>query len=206
MRINGIHALLLAGCLWCTGCLSPRSIDSQRYPLLPGKRTDPVAFTNAVSLDGTWHSFRVMPVSNLNIRTCEKFNPLWWLGNADEPVAPSWYRPNEKMRTFLWHLRNPLHNFNNYVVGIHDKESVRSSRYPRGLSKPSGGWNFAVSKYGHLRLPFIDYHRGKFEFYFGWRVLGNFGIKMNWHDDQQKIKPKPVSDGHNSSDEGLTKK
>ena len=29
-----------------------------------------------------------------------------------------------------------------------------------------------------LRLPFLDYHRGKFESYFGWREHGNFGIKV----------------------------
>lgn len=186
MIINGIRALFLAGCLLCAGCLSPRSIDPRKYPLLPEKLADPVAYSNAAVLDGPWHSLRAMPVKNLNIRTFEKFNPGWWFGNADEPVPPAWYRPKAKTRTFLWHLRNPLHNFNNYVIGIHDKESVRSGWYPRGLSNPNGGWNFAVSKYEHLRLPFVDYRRGKFEFYFGWRVGGNFGIKMNWHDDRGK--------------------
>jgi hypothetical protein len=197
MRASGIYILLLAGCLCCTGCLSLRSIDPQRYPPLPGKDTNSTAFIDAVALDGTWHSFRVKPGANLNIRTCQKFNPVWWLGNADEPVPPSWYRPNSRMRTFLWHLRNPLHNLNNYVLGIHDKESVRSGRYPRGLSKPKGGWNFAVSKQSHLRLPFVDYRRGKFEFYFGWRIGGNFGVKMNWHDDGEKTRPAPVPNGHN---------
>jgi hypothetical protein len=189
--------MLLAGCLLYTGCLSPHSIDPRRYPLLPEKHADPGAFSDAVALDGTWHSYRVKPVSNLNIQTCEKFNPVWWLGNADEPVPPPWYRPNAQMRTFLWHLRNPLHNFNNYAVGIHDKESVRSGWYPRGLSNPNGGWNFAVSKYKHLRLPFWDYHRSKFEFYFGWRVGGNFGIKMNWHDDSEKSQPNSPTAGRN---------
>src|SRR5262245_20297401 len=26
--------------------------------------------------------------------SCQKANPIWWFGNADEPVAPDWYHPN----------------------------------------------------------------------------------------------------------------
>jgi hypothetical protein len=77
-------------------------------------------------------------------------------------------------------LRNPFHNFDFYVIGIADKEFVRSGRYPKKNSNPDGGWDFAVSKYKCLRLPFISYQRGKFNFYCGWRNRGNFGIKINF--------------------------
>jgi len=29
-------------------------------------------------------------------------------------------------------------------------------------------------------LPFLSYHRNRFNFYFGWRERGNFGIKLNF--------------------------
>lgn len=146
-----------------------------------GKHADPTAFAKSDSLEGQWHSLRVMPTTKAKITTCDKINPVWWIGNADEPIPPDWYRPNARMRTFLWHLRNPIHNLSHYVIGVSDKETVRSGRYIKNVAKPGGGWNFSVTKYKHLRLPFVDYHRRKFEFYFGWRVGGNFGIKCNWH-------------------------
>lgn len=123
-----------------------------------------------------------MPVrTNLpSIHFYNKINPLWWFGNADQPHAPAWYRPDASFRDFAWHCRNPLANFSNYVIGIGDKQSVRSGRYPTQISKPGGGWNFAVSQRHILYLPFIDYKHGRFEFYFGWRERGNFGIKLNF--------------------------
>lgn len=185
MSVSGIHALLLAGSLACAGCLSPCSTHPEQYPLIPDRHADPAAFARPDPLEGRWHSLRVVPATNLTVRTCDKFNPVWWFGNQDEPVAPAWFRPGGKMRTFRWYLRNPLHNFNHYVIGVNDKESARSGRHPGSLSNPKGGWNFAVTEYKHVRLPFVDYRRGKFEFYFGWRIGGNFGFKLNWHDDER---------------------
>ncbi|HEY2081311.1 MAG TPA: hypothetical protein VGI88_00895, partial [Verrucomicrobiae bacterium] len=157
MQASGIYALLVAVSLGCAGCLSPASVHPLQYPLLPDKYADPKAFAKPDPLEGVWHSLRVAPSTQITVTACERLNPLWWFGNADEPVAPPWYRPNGKMRTFLWHLRNPIHNFSHYVVGINDKESVRSGHYPRSLSNPNGGWAFAVSKYKHIRLPCVDY-------------------------------------------------
>ena len=117
----------------------------------------------------------------------DKLNPIWWFGNADEPQAPDWYRPNARTRNFTWHLRNPFSNFSNYVIGIADKKSVRSGKYPNQISNPNGGWNFAISRRHIVYLPFIDYKRGRFEFYFGWRERGNFGTKLNF---RQKL-PEP---------------
>lgn len=56
-------------------------------------------------------------------RCGQKLNPLWWLGNADDPVPPpDWYRPGRRFRKARRHLRNPLHNFTFYVIGIADKD------------------------------------------------------------------------------------
>jgi len=27
-----------------------------------------------------------------------KFSPVWWFKNGDEPVPPAWYRPDDKHR------------------------------------------------------------------------------------------------------------
>jgi hypothetical protein len=110
----------------------------------------------------------------------QKINPIWWFGNIDEPKAPDWYRPEDPHRDFRYHLRNPFHNFTFYVIGIADKEFVRMGRYPEAVANPDQGWNWAVIKYGWLRLPFISYHRGDFKFYIGWRPRGNFGFKLNF--------------------------
>jgi hypothetical protein len=143
-----------------------------------------------------WHSIVMTPRTNLPaIHFYDKLNPIWWLGNADEPRAPDWYRPNARTRNFTWYLRNPLSNFSNYVIGIADKKSVRSGKYPDKISNPRGGWNFAVSRRHILLLPFIDYKRGRFEFYFGWRERGNFGTKLNFRQKLPEPPPrtKPAS-------------
>ena len=149
--------------------------------------------TNAAGPKPKWHSIVMTPRTNLPaIHFYDKLNPIWWLGNVDEPQAPAWYRPNARTRNFTWYLRNPYSNFSNYVIGIADKKSVRSGRYPDKIGNPHGGWNFAVSRRGILYLPFIDYKHGRFEFYSGWRQRGNFGIKLNL--SQKLPGPRPQND------------
>jgi len=144
----------------------------------PGRES--AAATNTVALAGKWHSVKVTPRPGLpKIHTHDKFNPVWWFKNSDEPVPPAWYKPHDKRRNTKWRLRNPLHNFDNYVIGIADKKFVRSGRYPERNSSPRSGWDFAVAKYKWLRLPFVSYERSRFHFYLGWRERGNFGIKVN---------------------------
>ena len=118
-----------------------------------------------------------------------KLNPIWWLGNASEPHAPAWYRPNGSLRDLWWWLRNPFSNFSSYVIGVADKPTVRYGRYPDKIGNPNGGWNFAVTRRRIVYLPFIDYKHGRFEFYFGWRQAGDFGAKLNF---RQKI-PEPAN-------------
>jgi len=143
-----------------------------------------------------WHSITMTPRTNLPaIHFYNKLNPIWWFGNADEPRAPDWYRPNGRFRNVAWYFRNPLENFSNYVIGFADKTSVRSGRYPDQISNPHGGWNFAVSRRRIVYVPFLDYKHGRFEFYFGWRERGNFGIKLNFHQALPKPKPPPPAGG-----------
>lgn len=109
----------------------------------------------------------------------QKWNPVWWLGNADDPVPPSWYRPGQGLRGPLWQLRNPLHNFTFYVIGVHDKDFVRLGEEPGAVFRRGGGWNWAVIERGFLRLPFVSYEGKRMRFYALWREKGNFGLKLH---------------------------
>ena len=109
----------------------------------------------------------------------QKWNPVWWFGNVDDPVPTPDYRPNDPHRQGKWYCRNSLHNFTFYVVGIADKPFVRTGRSPAKVFHPDGGWNWAVCRHRWWRLPFVSYQRGRFKFYLGWRERGNFGAKLN---------------------------
>jgi len=110
----------------------------------------------------------------------QKINPFWLFGNADEPIPPAWYRPGGRFRTFLWHLRNPCHNFACYGIGLSDKPFTVTGLFPDNTFNPHGGWNWAVCRYHFLRLPFISYAHHRFKFYFGWRTGGAFGIELKF--------------------------
>ncbi len=108
----------------------------------------------------------------------QKINPVWWWGNSDDPVPPFWYEPGNSHRNRDWFFRNPMSNFCNYVIGVADKDTHRSGLYPKLVGNPNGGWNFTVTRWKFLFFPFVDYKARSvhFEFYFGWRERGNFGI------------------------------
>jgi len=149
--------------------------DPTIRPPAPMKRPPPG--TNSVP----WHTIIVTPPTNLPaIHFYYKLNPVWWLKNSDEPVPPAWYRPDDKHRVTKWHFRNPFHNFDNYIIGVADKQFQRSGRYPERNSSPHGGWDFEVARRKLAVLPFVSYQRGRFNFYWGWRERGNFGIKLNF--------------------------
>jgi len=121
--------------------------------------------------------------NHIHFSHSQKWNPKFWFGNADDPVPPADYRPNDPHRITKWYWRNPTHNFNFYIIGISDKTFRRAGRCPDQVFNPHGGWNWTVCKYKWARLPFISYHKRKFSFYFGWRERGNFGIKLNFKDE-----------------------
>jgi len=176
---GGLRVLTLAASL-LTGC--PVAEADQKgavlaQPVSPGHVSARVV-TNSPSQPHRFSTWR-------------KMNPVWWFGNADEPLAPEWYRPGKRGRNFMWHLRNPCHNFDNYVIGVADKPFRRAGRYPEAISNPHGGWNWAVCRYKWLRLPFIAYDRGRFHFYCGWRERGNFGIKLNFSQGKEASARKP---------------
>ena len=147
--------------------------------------------TNQVATKQADKMFLHFPKEYQQFSFWQKCNPFWWCGNADDPVPPENYRAGKCCRQFTWRLRNPCHNFTFYVMGIEDKPHIRVGRYASKTTNPNGGWNWAVCKYRRLRLPFVDYRRGRFEFYFGWRNGGNFGVKLNFN--QAKPKPKTTS-------------
>lgn len=106
-----------------------------------------------------------------------KLNPIWWFLNSDDINPPIEYMPMSEWRHLFWLCRNPLHNFTFYVIGVADKDCPRYGHYKEHVFRPGGGWNFAVTQYKIIPLPFISY-KGKVKFYFGWREKGNFGIKF----------------------------
>jgi len=108
----------------------------------------------------------------------QKINPIWWLGNADEPVAPDWYRPGGRCRNLMWHLRNPCHNFDCYVIGFSDKRFIRVGRFPEETFNPNGGWNWGSCRSHGVRFPYISYIRGGVRAYCGWRPGGAFGTEL----------------------------
>jgi hypothetical protein len=118
------------------------------------------------------------------IRTAQKWNPLWSFGNADDPVPPKWFRPGSPNRRWLWRMRNPLHNFTHYVIGVADKDVTRTGKYPAAVFAPDGRWNWAVTRHRWLPLPFISFDGKYCRAYLGWRESGNLGGKLNFrrHD------------------------
>lgn len=136
-----------------------------------------------------WHSVAMPRKASVPvIHWYDKINPVWWFGNAEEPVPPAWYEPTNSLRTAKWHFRNPFTNFTYYVIGVADKDTVRSGRYPTLVGNPNGGWNFAVTRRRIVYLPFWDYKSSHMEFYFGWRERGNFGIKLVFHHPPEPVK------------------
>lgn len=186
MKISVGLGLIIAVALLSAGCQSipPHSAAAPKNPVSVS--------TNAAALDGKWHSVEILPPAcQPEISAWQKFNPVWWLENSDDPIPPAWYLPDDIHRAKKWRFRNPFHNFDFYVIGVADKKFVRSGRYPEETANPNSGWNFAVSRRRIILLPFVSYQRRKFEFYFGWRTRGNFGIKLNFSGANENQQPKP---------------
>src|SRR6266542_2704050 len=74
--------------------------------------------------------------------TAQKCNPCFWFGNVDDPFPPDDYQPEDPHRIGKWRWRNLCHNFTFYVMGIADKEFVRTGRFPDVVFNPHEGWNW----------------------------------------------------------------
>lgn len=129
------------------------------------------------------------------IRITQRLNPIWWLGNMDDPVPPDWYRPGKADRQWQWQLRNPFHNFTFYVIGVSDRPATRTGRFPTEVFPVGGGWNWAIHRYHFILLPFIAFEGARWRFYLGWRDTGNLGAKLNvgsrekWYPPQPSMQP-----------------
>ncbi len=161
-RIGFCQAVAVAS-LVVTGCGTTRSVEHKPKWMVESQRSE-----NPLPVPNQYGPFK----------TYQKFNPIWWWGNADDPDPPDWYRPDDAGRRWKWYSRNPAHNFTFYVIGIGDKEFTRWGAYPDAVFNPDGGWNWTWSHAEFLPLPFWSYRRGEFQCYFGWRERGNFGIKL----------------------------
>lgn len=132
----------------------------------------------------TAHSFYNAPrnpdLNGSHLLGVDKMNPVWWGKNSDNPL-PDWWRPEDdyETRKRSWYLRNPMHNFTHYVIGVSDRQFHRTGIDAQGVWNPDGGLNVAVTHAGPLiHLPFIS-HKGRFlEGYMGWRNGGNFGMAL----------------------------
>jgi hypothetical protein len=101
----------------------------------------------------------------------KKINPCFWFGNSDDPVnTPKHanFHPNKPLwvRKLLWGLRNPLHNFFSFVIGLKDQPGVVS---------PGSIWSKSGQKW-NIVLPFISRRGKKYEWYVGWREGLKFGF------------------------------
>lgn len=137
----------------------------------------------------------IIVTNSVHIPVWCKFNPLFWFKNYDRPDPPRgmWRHDSTRLRRLKWFLRNPCHNWDFYIVGIADKTFVREGRFPDRIFAPEGGWNWAVSKYEWLRLPFISFWHGPFNFYCGWRTRGQFGFEFKFSKPRPEIVPKATS-------------
>jgi len=161
----------------------PRTVAAKFVP-----ETHTMVRTNAAD-HVSWRTVKIEPGPRApKIHFYNKLNPVWWLKNSDDPVPPDWYRPGEKLkhRRMMWSFRNPLHNFDFYVIGVADKKFYRSGQHPKLNGDPRGGWDFSAARYRFIYLPFVSYRHESFNFYFGWRNHGNFGIKFNFSSKKEK--------------------
>lgn len=76
---------------------------------------------------------------------------------------------------WVWWTRNPAHNLTWYVWGVADK--VRTVYSTGAWSQP--GWTFHLTEVAETgrHYPFIN-HKGRINFYAGWRPSGAFGLKL----------------------------
>jgi hypothetical protein len=184
-----IARMILAGAVCLFTCQVALARIPHSEPRAAGTKAASDA-TNELVLKGKWHAVTITPSPKQpKIHTYQKFNPVWWFKNIDDPQPPAWYRPDEKLRVTKWYFRNPMHNFTRYVIGVGDKQFDRIGHHPERIANPNGGWNFAWVHRKLLWLPGISFHGGKTDFYLGWQNGGNFGTKFNLRkagEDQSK--------------------
>ena len=133
MTSGGLGVLTLAATLLtgCPGAEAGQKATPLSQPVSPGH-----VFARVVANS---------PSQAHRFSTWRKMNPVWWFGNTDEPVAPDWYRSGKRGRNFMWHLRNPCHNFDFYVIGVADKPSPTPTEAGIGRFAATNGCGFHSS-------------------------------------------------------------
>jgi len=117
----------------------------------------------------------------------KKLNPVWWFLNEDEPDPPDWQLPGKPyiIRQLSWYVRNPLHNFGKYVLGVCDRNYTVIGTAPvyattwSDVDPAKTGWKLSTIHLGELHLPFISYESEHVLWYAGWQWSGFFGFKFN---------------------------
>lgn len=107
----------------------------------------------------------------------KKLMPWWWLYNSDDPGPPAWYLPGSTAlwRLLAWYLRNPLHNFDFYVIGVADRDYAMRTVF---LSADRQTYQ-SVIRIGGLPLPFYCYVGKLWTVKVGWQMHGDFQVKIN---------------------------
>jgi hypothetical protein len=113
-----------------------------------------------------------------------KLNPIWWMGNKDDPItqekyAGRWSDDALWLRKVKWFFRNPGCNFRRYVIGFWDKQDIwvrqrlrrqdRDDRIGNDDMWPLEGERFAIC------MPYISFNIGGFKGLLGWKPNGEFG-------------------------------
>ena len=107
-------------------------------------------------------------------------NSKWydhWLNpiaNYNEPWPPAGFKPHIVgwRRKLVWWVRNPLHNFFFYWVGVKGRVTLFEGEFLTAGVRL--GWTHTK----RLRLPVLSYRGKRVECYIGWRRHGGFGIAL----------------------------
>lgn len=115
-----------------------------------------------------------------------KINPIWWFKNDEEPDPPGDYLPMrpEWWRQIMWTVRNPIHNFVQYVVGVCDRNYYVVGNHPVWNSQLSDvgltGWKWSFVLVA-IPLPYVSYSGTSLIFNLGWQPSGRFALKLKVH-------------------------
>jgi hypothetical protein len=118
----------------------------------------------------------------------KKINVIWWFGNEFDPIENEpqmWPTLPLWQRRILWALRNPMENFNRYVIGILDRDPVvvGESTPLLGSFAVSGGWAYYRIKPRTAKWawrPGLSYEggNGNLQLFVGWKHDGPFGAAL----------------------------
>ena len=116
------------------------------------------------------------------IKWHHRLNPIWWFGNIDDPYPPERFAAKiadwSELRIWLWwRMRNPLHNFTRYVIGLCGQDITVYSRYPGELFADVG-FNWFLVRWKWIVLPGLSYNGHKWRWYIGWLDSGQFGLEF----------------------------